>query len=78
MTAHLLLTAAEHKNPLEHARIITCLTTIIPSANVDKKQSIDKKYENLKAAKHVVCVFARACVTYIFLSKISGMPYAFI
>lgn len=56
MTAHLLLAATEQKNPLEHRRIITRLTTIIPSTNVDKSSELIKKYGNVKAAKYIVCV----------------------
>lgn len=52
----LLLTVAEQKNPLEHGRIIARLTTITPSTNVDKKQRTDKKHENIKAVKYIICV----------------------
>lgn len=78
VTAHLLLTAAEQKHLLEHERIITCLTTIIPSTNVNKRQRIDKTHGNVTAAKPIVCVLARAQVTYIFLTQILEKSYAFI
>lgn len=52
MTAHLLLTVAEQKNPWEQEQIITGLTRIMPSTNVDKSELIN--YEKLKAAKYII------------------------
>lgn len=62
MTTHLLLTVAEQKNPWEHGRIITRLTRIMPSTNVDKSELIN--YEKLKASKYIihVCVRLHVCV----------------
>lgn len=77
MTAHLLLTVAEQKNPWEQGRIITGLTRIMPSTNVDKSELIN--YEKLKAAKYIIhmCVRLHVCATCIFLKK-TGKSSVFI
>lgn len=72
MVAHLLL-RVQKKSPLEHKKIITYLTTIIPSTDADKKKWINEKYENVKATKYITCVFAHAHVTYVFLKYLRSL-----
>lgn len=72
MVAHLLL-RVQKKNPLEDRKIITYLTTIIPLTDAEEKEWINEKYENVKATKHIICVFAHAHVTYVFLKYLGNL-----
>lgn len=72
MVAHLLL-RVQKENPLEHRRIITYLTTIIPSTDADKKEWTDEKYENVKATKYIIYV----CTCNLHFLKESLKSYVF-
>lgn len=72
MVAHLLL-RVQKKNPLERRRIITYLTTIIPSTDADKKEWIDEKYENMKATNRLsMCLHMQPTFSYSIL-KVLGL-----
>lgn len=38
-----------------------------------KKEWINEKYENVKATKYIICVFAHARVTYVFLKYLGSL-----